>query len=130
MENIKLYPNLNTNSIRIHTLQRYNFEFTCMLPEILYQAPNMGRQVLKNHIQNLPTLIPKRVCAPFADHTNPFNHRTQLKCCQQSIYWTNVGLRNSVTKEYVSGCKFHYHRFCNIRNVFKKTVIPLVTVHA
>ena len=35
MENIKLYPNLYINSIQIHTLQRYNFEFTCMLAEIV-----------------------------------------------------------------------------------------------
>ena len=64
MEKIKLYPNLNTNSIQIQTLQRYNFKFACMLSEIVYQALHTERHVLKNHIQNLPTLVPKRVC-PF-----------------------------------------------------------------
>ena len=59
---VKLYPNSYTNSIQIHTLQRYNSEFACMLPEIVYRAVRTGRQVLENHVQNLPTLIPKRVC--------------------------------------------------------------------
>jgi len=60
-----------------YNLQRYNFEFVCMLPEIMYQTVHTESQVLKNHIQNLPHLF-QREFAHIADHTNPFYDRTQL----------------------------------------------------
>jgi hypothetical protein len=60
-----------------YNLQRCNFIFACMLPEIVYQAVHTERQVLKNHIQNLPHWF-QREFAHIADHTNPFYHRIQL----------------------------------------------------
>jgi len=52
-------------------MYRYILKFAGMLPEMVYQALHKGRQILKNHIQNLPTLIPKRVC-PFCWSHKPF----------------------------------------------------------